>query len=375
MKKRVYVGIYTVDVDMVSGQMEIISAGGECRNPSFLAVSESHLYAVEELECGGGLVTYDVHSDGRLERISRVGLTGSAYCHVTVLPGGKALAVSAYNSGGFVISPIVDGVVKEPVQEFSYTGKGVNPIRQEGPHTHSAWISPNGERLFVCDLGLDRIYIYRLLHTDGNDICDVMDKDIDKAGYSNSVENPGDSMSVEAMDDEAFGKERYIREGEVAYIQTPEGSGPRHLCFDKAKHIMYVVAELTSKVLAYRLDKDYDKAELIGEYPMLPKDYRGDNLAADIHISDDGRYVYASNRGHDSIATYEINEDGKLHFLSHGKCSAKEIRSFTLLADNRILIAGQSSDNLVCCEVNSSGRIGRQMSEIRIPRPVCVVKG
>ena len=101
---------------------------------------------------------------------------------------------------------------------------------------------------------------------------------------------------------------------------------------------------------------------------------RGSRLTKS-QLSDDGRYVYASNRGHDSIATYEINEDGKLHFLSHGKCSAKEIRSFTLLADNRILIAGQSSDNLVCCEVNSLGRIGRQMSEIRIPRPVCVVKG
>ena len=353
MDKLFYIGTYTVGTRSRGIYSMLIGDDGKLdglatetnktvANPSYLAVSGNNLYAVEEIderdggeECGH-LVSFSIGSDGELEEIGRTELKGTSYCHVKILPD-NMISASSYGSSGISLCPIRDDrTAGTAFARTGYSGSGPNAERQEAAHTHASFVDPSGRWLLVCDLGLDRIFLYSL-------------EDIKAARFS----------------DGAMLKERNI-------IEAPAGSGPRHLCFNHDGTRFYVAAELLSELLTYSFDSENGSAELLSKVSTLPEDFKDDNLAADVHLSESGNFLYVSNRGHNSIAVFDI--DGKINpeLLEISRIDVLGPRSFAVVG-KYIIVAGQYSSNVVTYALaEHSGCIREKLSDVSVPTPVCI---
>lgn len=322
-------GIYLVTLDTENGGLTLHQICSECENPSFLAKNGDRIYAVYELLDRGSIATYGVDCAGGLTLLHREDMPGGLMCHLLVWPEAKYLTATNYWTGSMVVCPIdEDGVVRTPVCVKQYAGKSVNPQRQEGPHTHSTCMDPSGTWLLCAELGLDRIYRYTF--------------------------------------DPATGAIASGASGE--YVQTPAGVGPRHFAFSREGKQVYVSAELSSEVLVYDFHRETGAMEFRQRISTLPEDFQGDNLAADIHCSADGQYLYVSNRGHDSIAVFTIQKDGSLRRRGNCACGGKGPRSFTVLKDGWVLIANQASGNVVSCRIEDDGLLGDIRSQLPVPQ-------
>ncbi|MBR0133338.1 MAG: lactonase family protein [Lachnospiraceae bacterium] len=298
-------------------------------NPSYLSVRGKKLYAVEEREIGE-LISYDIDEDGALEEKGRCPLESKGCCHVTTSPDGKDVFVSSYSDGGILVYSVNDeGIAYNMVEEAKYEGKGKNAERQDGPHTHSSFVDPSGKWLLVCDLGIDTVYVYEIA---------------------------------------SLGKE--IKEKNVIY--TPEGSGPRHLCFNKDGNRLYILTELSNEVLSYTFNAEDGTAELLTRHHTIPEDCNDETLAADIHLSENGKYLYASNRGYDSIAVFEITENGDTVPVDICKIDVNRPRSFAI-SGIYMIVAGQYSNNVAVYRLNQeNGKPKDKVAEIAVPSPVCI---
>lgn len=298
-------------------------------NPSYLSVRDKKLYAVEEREIGE-LISYDIDDDGALEEKGRCPLESRGCCHITTSPDGSKVFVSSYNDGEMLVYSVnSDGIAYNMVNEVKYEGKGKNPERQEGPHTHSSFVDPTGKWLLVCDLGVDTVFVYEI---------------------------------------SSIGKE--IKEKNVIY--TPEGSGPRHLCFNKDGSRLYILTELSNEVLSYTFNTEDGTAELLTRHHTIPEDCSDETLAADIHLSENGKYLYASNRGYDSIAVFEITENGDTVPVDICKIEVNRPRSFAV-SGIYMIVAGQYSNNVVVYRLNQeNGKPKDKVAEIAVPSPVCI---
>ncbi|MDR2133982.1 MAG: lactonase family protein [Treponema sp.] len=331
-------GIYFFSFDPERGAVEDIRLAAEAVNPSWLCLGPSgkYLYSVNETgsfngEDSGAVSAYKIRKDGGLELISQKKSRGIAPCHLAIDGRETLLICSNYSDGVLSVFRVLkDGGIDEACQVIKFSGKGPNPSRQNGPHAHSFWFDKKYSRGFACDLGTDRVMCY----------------DIDRNNAA------------------------YLKPSGVPCYESSSGAGPRHLAFNPACEAVYLLNEINSTI---EVLKPYP-FEKIQTVPTLPGGFRGNNTAAAIRTSPDGNFVYASNRGHDSIAVFRVRDkEGSLEPVTVTESGGAAPRDFNPdPAGNFLLAANQDSDNLAVFRVDKNGRI-EKTGEYPTPSPVCVV--
>ncbi len=334
-------GIYAYRFDAASGSLEPIGLAGEIVNPSFVALHPNgkFLYSVSELgndgEKTGSVSAFAIDtSAGTLKKLNSAPTGGGGACHLVVDKTGKSLMVANYGSGSTAILPVLaDGRLGETPTVIQHSGTGANPARQKGPHAHAVVLSPDNRFVFVPDLGLDKIFSYRL----------------DPAKASLTPNDP------------PFGK-------------VPPGSGPRHFAFAPNGKYAYTINEMGSSVTAFQYDASRGALTEVQTISTLPKDFKGEDNSAEIQVDAKGKFLYASNRGHDSIAVFEIGKDGKLTPVEHVPTQGKAPRNFRIDPTGGYLFAAnQNTGNVVIFRVDQkSGKLTPTGKSVNVPFPVCV---
>ncbi len=272
----------------------------------------------------------------KIEFLNAVHSYGIGPCHVSLDQTGRFVFVSSYSSGSLSVYPVLEeGRVGDSIQFFQYSGSSVNEKRQMGPHAHSSLISPDNTILYVADLGTDKVMVY----------------EFDEAtGILHPAANP--------------------------WISCPPGSGPRHMALHPELDILYVGEELTATVSVFSTSSIKDEgAVALQQVSALPADYEGGKSIADVHISPDGKFVYVSNRGHNSIAVFRTDpEDGSLTLTGHQSTFGDWPRSFSPSPDaNFLLVANMRSDNITLFRRNAeTGMLEETGTEILLAGPKCI---
>jgi len=332
-------GIYVARFDTATGALSAPELAAEARNPSFLALHPNgrFLYAVGELggAQGGALSAYAIEAGtGRLKPINQVSSRGSSPCHLAVDKTGRYVIVVNYGSGSVAAYALKeDGSLGESTAFIQHAGSSVNPKRQQGPHAHSVNISPDNRFAVVADLGLDQVLVYRFDASKG---------------------------SLEA--------------NQPPYAKVAPGSGPRHFAFHPSGRYAYVINELASTVTAFRWDARQGALTEIQTISTLPAEFKGENYTAEVVVHPNGRFLYGSNRGHDSIAVFAIDKQGKLALVEVAPSGGQMPRNFALAPGGQwLLAANQRSNNVVVFRVDAStGRLKPSGTEIKVGAPVCV---
>ena len=309
-------------------------------SPAFLCLSPDGrcLYAASEVpeRPEGVLGAYSISaSDGTLTELGIQGMGGAWASYLTMDPAGRTLLVSDYGRGLVALLPVAgDGTLGEVASLHHHHGSGPNAERQDGPHTHCIVIAPDGRYAFAADLGTDGLVGYQL--------------------------NAADRVLTPLTE-----------------LALPPGSGPRHLTFAPDGRHAYLIGELDSTVSVLAYQADHGRFRIIETCHLLPDDFEGFNLAADVHTHHSGRFVYCSNRGHDSIAMFEVGTDGRLQHLGHRSTEGLTPRSFAISPDGRFLLVGnQDSDTIVTMPIDPhTGLLGPTASTVETPTPVCLVFG
>ena len=336
-------GIYRCRMDSLSGRLGTPEVAAEMDNPTFLALHPSGrcLYAVNEVERDGERLGGTVSAfardlvTGSLTPLNKRPSGGSGPCHLNVDRTGRCLVVANYVSGS--VSALLiedDGRLGERSAFFQHEGSSVDPKRQRGPHAHSANFSHDNRFVFVCDLGLDRILCYRIEARTGS-----------------------------------------MAQGEPPSVALAPGAGPRHFTFHPSGRFAYVINELNSTVTVFRYDVGKGSLHEERTVSTLPDRFAGESTTAEVLVSSDGRYLYGSNRGHDSVAIFAIDEmTGRLLLVEHQETLGKTPRNFAFEPSGRwLLAANQNSHSLVTFQVDRvSGRLAPTGQVLRIPEPVCV---
>ena len=333
-------GIYAYRFNTTSGELKPAGLAVETTNPSFLAVSASgqFLYAVNEVGGKGMVSAFSIDREAaRLTLINQVSSKGGGPCHLALDTTGRWLAVANYGTGSVAVLPVgADGRLGEASAFDQHHGSGVNRARQEGPHAHEAVFSPDNRYLLVPDLGLDQVLVYRF-----------------DAGKGTIAPN-----------DPPFG------------VLAP-GSGPRHLVFHPNGKVVYVLNELASTVTAFHYDAAKGALQDFQTLSALPAHFTQASTAAEIATNAAGSAVYASNRGHDSIALFDIQPElFKLAEPEHTPMLGKTPRHFTMDPDGRfLLVSNQDSGNIAVFRVHQrSGELTpTRYWPVEQPSPVCLV--
>ena len=278
-------GIYLADFNLETGQLTAPQLAAQYQNPGFLALHPTQpvLLAIGTpakpfADGSDAVAAFAIAPDHSLKLLSEASTGGKGACHLAVSPDGRSVAVANYGDGHIATLRLDEhGVPEKTVSVIANQGAGPNKTRQDGPHAHGVYFDKAGTRLFVPDLGADQVRVYPF--------------------------NPATSQLGAALPP----------------LATAPGAGPRHLAFSADGKNAYVNNELDNTLLATALEDGSFKA--IGAVPTLPKDFTAANTTAEVEVSPDDRFVYASNRGHDSIAVFSRNEQaGTLTLLQHAPC-------------------------------------------------------
>ena len=276
-------GISVCSFDPQNGFIALVDVCRNVTNPSFLAFgyARNFVYAVNETGDSGGKDSGSVSAfrrdkkTGMLHFLNSQPSLGAHPCHVTTDRTGRFVLVANYTGGNVTVLPVLpDGRIGDPADSVQHTGKSVNAGRQEGPHAHSVNLSPDNRFAFVCDLGIDKIMIYRF--------------------------------------DQKTGK---LSPAEIPYFQAAPGAGPRHFTFSKNGENAFVVNELHSTISSFRYDAAKGFLTGLQTISTLPDGLTTENTCADVHVHPNGRFVYASNRGNDSIAAFSIEQGSARLFI------------------------------------------------------------
>lgn len=348
----VYVGTYTFrdggeiyiyHMNPNSGALEYIGAVRNLPNPSFLAVDSRHqnLYAVNEIasflgEPAGAVSAFSIEQEsGKIFFLNSKSSRGVGPCHITLDRSDRYIFVANYAGGSICMLPRnEDGSIGDAAYFIQHKGSSINPRRQEGPHPHCVVVDPANKYVYVPDLGLDKIIIYKL--------------DL---------------------------KEGLLEPGDQPWVNTRPGAGPRHFTFHPNGRFAYLVNELDSTVVAYAYSERDGSLREIQVESTLPGDFKGENYAADIHVSPSGRFLYASNRGHDSLAVFRIDEEnGSLKAIGHVHTQGRWPRNFAIDPSGMfILVANQHSNNIVTFQVDYETGMPKPTGHVvKVPSPVCV---
>ncbi len=327
-------GIYVSEWDSEKGTLSSPELAAETENPSFLELSSdgNFLYAVSEVG-EGAVKAFRVLEDGKLELINQQSTKGSATCHLSVSKNGKVLAAANY-MGGNVVSYLIrkDGSLSEPVTVIQHKGSSIDPGRQKAPHAHSINFSPDNRFAYAADLGTDRIYRYAV--------------DPNKGTLSASGET----------------------------VIKP-GSGPRHFTFHTSGNFAYVINEMALTIEAFSVNQKTGDLTSLQTVSTLPADAPKQGSTAEVVCDPSGKFLYGSNRGHDTIVVFQIDSaTGKLDYVENEPIRGKEPRNFTISPDGEWLIAaGQNSHTLSIFSIDpSSGELTFSGKQEKLDSPVCV---
>ena len=330
-------GIYVLSFDTATGKATEISHTKDANNPSFLTISKDHgqVYAVSE--GSDGKVSAYSFADNKLNLIQEKTSKGADPCYITLSPDQSNLFVANY-SGGSITSyhRFADGRLSNPQQFIQHSGSSVNTVRQEKAHVHGVFFSPDGKYVLTPDLGMDEISIYPYQTKNGPPLL------IQKA----------------------------------TSIQSSPGAGPRHLCFSSNGKYLYVIEELTGSISVYRFIKG--TASFLQKVVTHPISFKGTAGSADIHLSPDGLFLYATNRGNENnIVSFKVLPNGKLEekSIQYYSTEGKAPRNFTINKEgNWLLVANQDSDNIIAFRRNiQTGALTSTGVSIKLSMPVCLL--
>lgn len=335
-------GIYAADFDPASGRLSTPTLAAEYQGPGFLALHPRLpvLYAVGApnkpfADHSGAVAAFAMAADHRLTFRGEASTGGKGACHLAVDPAGRTVAVANYSDGHITTVRLDESGLPGPtVSVIAPQGAGPNKARQEGPHAHGVYFDRAGTRLFVPDLGLDRVFVYPL--------------------------DPATSRLGDAL----------------APLVTAAGAGPRHLAFSADEKSAYVINELDNTILCAAPENGSYQAQ--AAVATLPADFTGPNTTAEVEVSADGRFVYASNRGHDSIAVFRRDPaSGALTFLQRAPCGGKTPRHFKIAPGGKwLLCAHMESDTISVLPLDpATGELGAPSCTVPSPSPICILFG
>ena len=324
-------GIYSLEFSSKTGELKSPTLLASSENPSFLALSDDGKYVYAVNENMEGEISAFKWNDSRTKLLlqKKVSSGGKHPCYVSV--NDHLLSAANYSSGNFSVYDIENGsFTGEPVIK-NHEGSSVIKPNQNEPHAHCSEASKDGKFLYVADLGIDKI-----------------------VGYP-------------------FDKELKIGDKFTA-LQMDGGDGPRHFVFHPSKDIVYIISEYSNTVTTATIDTDSGKFTKIDKKSTLPEDFTDESFCADIHISSDGKFLYASNRGHNSIAIFEVGNDGALNLKGTEPVQGNWPRNFALSPDeSMLLVANQHSDNITVFKRDQeTGLLSYTGNQIKISKPVCL---
>jgi len=332
-------GIYVYRMNPSSGELTFEWEVEGVLNPSYLALHPGRrfLYAVNELrsfagEEAGGVSAFSIDpASGEVNLLNAYSSRGQDPCYISIEQTGRFALVANYTGGNAAMLPVQpDGSLGPATDVVQHEGSSVHPERQTAPFVHSILPDPTNRFAIAADLGADKLVTYRM-----------------------DLENG-----------------KLLKHAE---LRVQPGAGPRHLIFHPNRQYAYLINELNSTLIVYRYQPDSGNLEEVQTISTLPKDFKGENLCADLHIF--GNYLYASNRKHDSIAWYLIDEtSGQLTYEGEVPSGGKEPRGFAIDPTGRFLLAAhERSDNVVVFKIDpETGGLSRTGQELKVSQPVCV---
>jgi len=334
-------GIYVYRYNSSSGRLASLGIAAETANPSYLAVDPTHkfLYAVNELqdykgEKSGAVTAFAIdRTTGKLTKLNEVASRGEDPCYISLDETGKYVLVANYTSGNIAAFPVQkDGSLGEASAFVQHHGTGPNKDRQEGPHAHFIRTTTDNRFAVVSDLGLDKLLVYRFEAANGS-------------------LSPNDPPAAD----------------------VPPGEGPRHVAFAPNNRFAYTVNELKSSVTALTFDASAGVLKAFQTVSTLPKDFTGQNDGAEVHVAPNGKFLYTSNRGHDSIAQFSIDQSsGRVTLVHNFPIQGKTPRDFELdPPGTHLLVAGQDTNNVVVFSIDSkTGELRPTGQSVDVPAPV-----
>jgi 6-phosphogluconolactonase len=333
--KNIHVG----KLDTSTGALTDVRQAAELPAPSFICIAPNHhfLYAVSEGRTAekSGISAFAIGPDGALTLLNRQPSGGAGPCYVAVDPEGKCVLAANYASGSMVVFPLQSdgslGARSTFIQDHG--SSGVNPGRQEGPHAHCALTDPGDHYAFDCDLGLDQVLIYKI--------------------------------------DPATG---ILTPNDPPFFSGKPGAGPRHLTFHPNGRFAYLINELDSTIVTLAYDASKGTLAAQQTSALLPEDFKGKSTAAEVAVHPSGKFVYGSNRGHDSITVFSCDpETGHLTLVEHHSSGGKTPRNFEIDPTGGFLLAANQSGEIVVFRIDpATGKLHETGSVVHVPIPMCI---
>jgi 6-phosphogluconolactonase len=336
-------GIYVTHMNPVDGRLTPPTLAAETPNPSFLALDVPHrrLFAVNAIDdyegqSAGSVSAFSIDpASGKLTLLGRQTSLGKGPCHLLLDRECRNVLVANYRGGSAAVLPLdANGRLAAPTTVVQHNGKGTRPDRQEGPHAHCVTLDTANRYAFVCDLGLDKVMIYRFDAPRGT-----------------------------------------LIPGEPPFASVPAGAGPRHMVFHPDGRHAYVINELNSTITVFAYDAPRGSLNEVQTLSTLPAGFDGDNTTAEIQVHPSGKFLFGSNRGHDSVAVFAIDPArGTLTLVQHQSTLGKKPRHFGIDPTGKFLLAAnQDSDALVVFSIDpKTGQLKPTGHAIEVPSPVCV---
>lgn len=326
-------GIYSCDLQLYNGNLGTSNLLVKTPNPSYLEISKDKktVIAANELagDNAGAISLFKFNEDKLLDSITQESSLGVAPCYVTFDKNEQNIMLSNYGGGNTVSYKIKDGKNLEINANIDH--KKVLNCDSLKSNAHSIAVSPDGKYAFACDLGLDKVLMFKI--SDGN-----------------------------------------LEFNSKKYIELEKGAGPRHFVFHPKGKYAYCINERNNTITHFEFNRSTGLLKLLKSYPTLPSDFVGTSYCADIHFSQDGKYLYGSNRGHNSIVVFECNYKGELKSIQHQNVQGDWPRNFVIDPTNKYLIvANQKSNNIVSFHINSkTGKLSPTGYELKMSMPVCL---
>ena len=336
-------GIYSFRFNPASGATTVPELAVETRNPSWVTVDAAHrfLYAVNEVgdyqgQKSGGVSAFAINRQtGKLDLLNEVASRGADPCYVSLDGTGEFVLVANYTSGNIAVFPVqADGRLGEATAFVQHRGSSANRERQEGPHAHMISVSRDNRFALVADLGLDELLVYRFDPVRG-----------------------------------------FLTPNNPPLAKVRAGLGPRHFAFSPDEKFLYLISEMGSAITAFTFNHASGALHEIATVSTLPADFKGHNDCAEIAVHPSGRFLYGSNRGHNTIAVFSIDPpSGKLTPVEHVSTGGKTPRSFAIDPTGSYLFAAnQDSDSIVIFKIDRvTGRLSPTGQKIAVGSPVCV---
>jgi 6-phosphogluconolactonase len=337
-------GIYVFQFDRAKGALKLLQTVPSLESPTFLTTDPAgrFLYSVNRGRAdvndkGGSVSAYAISAKtGHLSGLNTRSSYGDSPCFISLDRTGRHAFVCNYLGANLLVLPVfTDGLVGAPSDAKRYFGSSVHPERQTEPHIHAAYPSADNRFLYVSDLGTDQVYVYRF--------------------------------------DAATGR---LSDADVPTTRVYPGSGPRHIAFHPNGKFAYLVEELTSRVCVFGVNSENGSLTILQDtVRALPASFTGTNTSADIHLHPKGKFLYMSNRGHNSISIFEVAADGMLKLIDVQLIAGKTPRNFMIEPKGEFLfVANQDTDTILLFKIDQrTGKLKAVGKPVSVPAPACVV--